>query len=86
MLFKLSNIFTDASNGWVISALATFIKFAVSFVFYATNLQTLEVYPTCVRQSGLAFGAISASAFGILGPYIVYLVRIQQNKIIRKCQ
>lgn len=37
-------------------------------------LQSLGVFPTCVRQTGLAFSGTMASIFGIAGPYIVYLV------------
>ncbi|GLV42087.1 uncharacterized protein CBL_04954 [Carabus blaptoides fortunei] len=64
---------TDPGMEAVTSGLAAFVKFCIAFVFYACVLQTLEIYPTCVRQSGLSLGNITGSAFGILGPYIVHL-------------
>lgn len=39
------------------------IKFCSSITFFAVNLQAMEVYPTCLRQSGLAVGSIIASRF-----------------------
>jgi OCT family organic cation transporter-like MFS transporter 4/5 len=57
-------------------ALSVVIKFCISVNLFVVNLQSMEVYPTCLRQTGLAFGTITGSSFGILGPYIVYLVCI----------
>ncbi|XP_065079930.1 beta-alanine transporter isoform X1 [Ochlerotatus camptorhynchus] len=54
-------------------ALSIAIKFCVSISFFAVNLQSIEIYPTCLRQTGLAFAAIMANLFGIFGPYVVYL-------------
>lgn len=54
-------------------ALSIAIKFCVSINFFAVNLQSIEIYPTCLRQTGLAFAAIMANLFGIFGPYVVYL-------------
>jgi hypothetical protein len=33
----------------------------------------MEIYPTCVRQSGIAIEAMTANIFGIFHSYIVYL-------------
>jgi hypothetical protein len=33
----------------------------------------MEIYPTCLRQSGLAAGTIVANTLAVFGPYIVYL-------------
>lgn len=55
--------------------LSVFIKFCISINFFVVNLQSMETYPTCLRQTGLAFGGIVGSSLGALGPYIVYLVR-----------
>lgn len=41
--------------------------------FFAVNLQSIEIYPTCMRQTGIALGAILANAIGIVAPYLVYL-------------
>lgn len=56
------------------TAISALIKFGISIAYYAITLQSIEVYPTCLRQTGTAFGGVLASAFNALGPYIVYLV------------
>ncbi len=60
--------------------LSVFIKFCISINLYLVNLQSMETYPTCLRQTGLSFGTIVGSSFGILGPYIVYLVNHVLNR------
>lgn len=50
-----------------------FIKMASSITWFAVNLQAMEIYPTCLRQSGISVGSIAGNAVGIFGPYIVYL-------------
>ncbi|XP_058058276.1 beta-alanine transporter-like [Anopheles bellator] len=53
--------------------LATLVKFFISITFFAVNLQSIEIYPTCLRQTGMAFGTIASTLFGTVGPYLVYL-------------
>ncbi|XP_053945605.1 carcinine transporter [Anastrepha ludens] len=53
--------------------LATFIKFLNALTFFTVNLQSMEIYPTCMRQTGIALGTILANAVGVLAPYLVYL-------------
>lgn len=50
-----------------------FIKASSSITWFAVNLQAMEIYPTCLRQSGISTGSIAGNACGILVPYIVYL-------------
>jgi hypothetical protein len=47
------------------------VKFCISVTFFAVNLHAIEIYPTCLRQTGLSFGAVLGNLLGILGPYIV---------------
>lgn len=63
----------DANLENLMTCLIVFIKFCTSVIFFAINLQSMEVYPTCLRQSGIAAGAIVANIVAMLGPYIVYL-------------
>lgn len=58
-------------------ALITVVKFWTAITFFAINLQAMETYPTCLRQTGISIGMIFSNAFGILGPYISYLVNEQ---------
>uniref|UniRef100_A0A8D8AVD4 Solute carrier family 22 member 21 n=2 Tax=Culex pipiens TaxID=7175 RepID=A0A8D8AVD4_CULPI len=66
-------IIRDSDYEILAIALTIAIKCCVSVSFFAVNLQSLEIYPTCLRQTGLAFAAISSNLFGIFGPYVVYL-------------
>ena len=63
----------DSDSGSVVTCLFVFIKSCTSIIFFAINLQSIEVYPTCLRQSGIAAGAIAANIFSAFGPYIVLL-------------
>ncbi|KAJ6641583.1 Carcinine transporter [Pseudolycoriella hygida] len=63
----------DPNSEFLVTCLVIFIKFATSIIFFAINLQSMEVYPTCLRQSGIAAGAIASNTVSTLGPYIVYL-------------
>lgn len=56
------------------TCLITVVKFWTAITFFAINLQAMETYPTCLRQTGISIGMIFSNAFGILGPYIAYLV------------
>lgn len=49
------------------------IKLSVTCSFYLVWLQAIEIYPTCVRQTGTSIGGMMANIFGILGPYVVFL-------------
>lgn len=57
----------------ITTAMVVFVKFCSSITFFAVNLQAMEIYPTCLRQSGISIGAICANSFGVFGPYIIFL-------------
>lgn len=56
-------------------SLTIIIKMATSVTISAVYLQSMETYPTCLRQTGMSIGMILSNLLGICGPYIVYLVR-----------
>lgn len=58
---------------FVVMGLAAFIKFLNAVTFFTASLQGMEIYPTCMRQTGIALGTILANAIGVLAPYLVYL-------------
>ncbi|KAM7363072.1 carcinine transporter-like isoform 2-T5 [Cochliomyia hominivorax] len=64
---------TDEKYEFVVVGLAAFIKFLNAITFFTVNLQCMEIYPTCMRQTGIALGTILANAIGVLAPYLVYL-------------
>ena len=43
----------------------------MSFYFY--YLQSIEIFPTCVRNSGIGFIGFVATLFGLAGPHITGL-------------
>lgn len=63
----------DTENELICTLLSVFIKFCISITFFVVNLQAMETYPTCLRQTGISIGAIVSNALGSAGPYIVYL-------------
>lgn len=69
-------LFSVYESAWVALALATFMRFCVSITFYVVNLQAMEIYPTCLRQTGISTSIIASNAVGVLGPYIILLVTI----------
>ncbi|XP_065367629.1 organic cation transporter 1-like [Calliphora vicina] len=58
---------------FVVMGLASFIKFLNALTYFTASLQGMEIYPTCMRQTGCAFGAILGNSAGVLAPYLVYL-------------
>ncbi|XP_066998143.2 carcinine transporter isoform X2 [Anabrus simplex] len=54
-------------------AAVVFIRFCTTIVNYIGYLQSMEMYPTCIRQTGTAVGNVAAGGLAIIGPYIVYL-------------
>lgn len=70
----LSSLSADPDLELFATCCAIMIKFFVSINFYISNLQAMETYPTCLRQTGISIGSIVANVFGMLGPYIVLLV------------
>ncbi|XP_037954134.1 carcinine transporter-like [Teleopsis dalmanni] len=66
-------LITDKSHEDTVMYLASFIKFLNAVTFFTASLQCMEIYPTCMRQTGIALGTILANAIGVLAPYLVYL-------------
>lgn len=54
----------------VLSALA---KLVGCITFFSLNVQSMEIFPTCLRQTGVGFCSMCTALFGVVGPYIVYL-------------
>lgn len=73
--FRLIRLLSDTEYNIYTICLTVLAKFCVSITYFAINLQALETYPTCLRQSGISVGMIIANVFGICGPYINYLVK-----------
>ena len=48
-------------------------KFNCTASFYYYYLQAIELFPTCVRNTGLGFVGFVAQTLGLIGPYIAAL-------------
>ncbi|XP_017787312.1 PREDICTED: organic cation transporter 1-like [Nicrophorus vespilloides] len=66
-------IIHDETQQLTVSAICVFLKFCVAFASYVVNLQSMEIYPTCIRQVGISLGGILANVSGIMAPYVVFL-------------
>lgn len=67
----------------LITVLTMSIKLCTTVTFFAVNLQAMETYPTCLRQTGISMGIVAANGIGMLGPYIVYVVSSSDCNCIR---
>lgn len=79
-IFQYSRESFYLDNEWEhISTLSVIaIKFWAAITYFAVYLQATEMYPTCLRQTGLSIGIIGSNIVGIVGPYIAYLVSKHQ--------
>ena len=58
---------------WSVSILCMLAKFNCTMSFYFYYLQAIELFPTCVRNTGLGFVGFVAAIFGLAGPHITGL-------------
>jgi hypothetical protein len=59
----------------VSAVVVIFIKFCVTITNFVCYLQGMEIFPTCLRQTGMSFANLAGNVAGVLAPYVVYLVR-----------
>jgi len=57
----------------VIAFLCMFLKMNISATFVVAYIQAMEVFPTCVRQSGIGFCSFISQTISIGGPYVIHL-------------
>jgi MFS transporter, OCT family, solute carrier family 22 (organic cation transporter), member 4/5 len=72
-ILSVPAIMLARNNESALTVVVVCIKFCSSITFFAVNLQSMEIYPTCLRQSGIAVGSILANILAIFGPYIIFL-------------
>jgi hypothetical protein len=63
----------DLTSQWSVSILCMVAKFNCTMAFYFYYLQAIEIFPTCVRNSGLGFVGFVAAILGLAGPHITGL-------------
>jgi len=55
--------------------MVTFIRFCITITNFVCYLQGMEIFPTCLRQTGMSIANLAGNMAGVLAPYVVYLVR-----------
>ncbi|XP_063227631.1 solute carrier family 22 member 21-like isoform X2 [Bacillus rossius redtenbacheri] len=63
----------DPTLEWLTTTMVVFVKFCFTVTNYVIYLQGIEIYPTCIRQSGTSVGTLVSTSLGMVSPYIVYL-------------
>ena len=59
--------------GIVVTILSVMIKFFRSVIFTSSYVQAMEIFPTCVRQTGMGLVSFASNLISIGGPYVMYL-------------
>lgn len=65
--------YTTTWGSAVISSLCMLLKMNISATFVVAYIQAMEVFPTCVRQSGIGFCTFISQTISIGGPYCIAL-------------
>lgn len=76
MLVVQTFIETLPNNAIYATASTLGIKFFIAIIFFMVQLQCMEIYPTCLRQTGISVASTVANAIGAAGPYVVFLVKL----------
>ena len=64
---------SDLTSQWSVSILCMIAKFNCTATFYFYYLQAIELFPTCIRNTGLGFVGFVALMFGLVGPHVAAL-------------
>ena len=71
--FILIWVVHDQSLTPLVTVLCMIIKFNISATFTVAYVQAMEIFPTCVRQSGIGIATFVSQMISIGGPYVIYL-------------
>lgn len=67
-------IVQESKYAFVVQCLAISVRFVLGIIFFAIHLQAMEIFPTPLRQTGMALLQIIGNSFGLLVPWVIYLV------------
>ena len=70
----------DIVSMWAVNILCFVGKFVCTMSFYMFYVQSVEIFPTCIRSSGMGFCSFISNILGLPGPTVALLGR--QNKRI----
>jgi len=74
VLIGLAQYQRDPATPWaspVISFLCMLVKMNISATFVVAYIQAMEIFPTCVRQSGIGLCSFISQMISIGGPYAI---------------
>ncbi|XP_069687216.1 solute carrier family 22 member 21-like isoform X2 [Periplaneta americana] len=71
--FCVSRIVNNPNLHEVTTTTIIFVKFCVTITNFVCYLQAMEIFPTCLRQTGMSVANVAGNAGGVLAPYVVYL-------------
>lgn len=63
------------NSQWLGSSLVFINRLTITVSYYIINLFNMELYPTCLRQTGMSLGNVVSGGAGAIAPYILYLGR-----------
>ncbi|KAJ8722643.1 hypothetical protein PYW07_003823 [Mythimna separata] len=60
---------------WLGTSLVIINRLTITVSYYIIDLLNFELYPTCLRQTGMALGNVVSGGAGSLAPYVLHLGR-----------
>ena len=73
LFFTLMWVVYEPDLKGLVIFLCMWIKMNISGTFVLAYVQAMEIFPTCVRQSGIGFATLISQMISIGGPYVIFL-------------
>ena len=77
-------VFKVPSAGYAVTVLAIIAKTTGNVGWFVNFVQTMEIYPTAARLSGMNLAAGPPLLFGLATPYVVLLGEKSSSRYFRK--
>lgn len=61
---------------WLGTSLVITNRLSITVSYYIIELLNMELYPTCLRQTGMSLGNLASGGAAALAPYILHLVSL----------
>lgn len=71
--FGVTAMINKPSLHEVSTVMVTFIRFCVTITNFVCYLQGMEIFPTCLRQTGMSVANLAGNMTTVVAPYVVYL-------------
>lgn len=59
---------------WILIFVQVLNRYSITISYYIINLLNMEIYPTAMRQSGMALGNLISGIAAAIAPYVLLLV------------